>query len=416
LPDQTAQPQATRLSRAGEQTLPQKKQQLSPIVPKDFVTAPFFTARKSPGPRALTINDVKWTIGIEHPDKRRGSPALDMRHGRACFALLSFRDRLQGRDIHFSLNEFCHRYAQSQGGRYSREILTILFDLNDTWVRRELLNNDCDPDEKEKEFTIIGDILLARKPVRRRDALRRLQQRELWLDRVSLTPEFFALFDDWEKLTRIRLDVVTSISSPTAQAIYTFIPSRAVYHSKSDPFKIGLATLLQQIALPVPPHKSVRKKMFTQHRTSIMAQLDGKEIMDGVLRVSLAETKDGTDYNLLAWVEKGVNAKPASPPASKSKLLDTWRNSGRSKQEFDRRLKETQPLSDYHKELLQKSRAEVAGSERFFELAAALLGEGRFAQILSEAKGDALEGSPGHNPTGRLIYRLMDAIGKPVAS
>jgi hypothetical protein len=398
--------------------LPTRKQ-LTPVVPKDFVTAPFFTARKTLGPRALTINDVQWTIGIPQPDGRRESPALDMRHGRACFALLSFRDRLQGRDIHFSLNEFCHRYAQSQGGRYSREILTILFDLRETWVRREILKPDNTAENKnphknyDKEFTIIGEILVARKPIRRKDAIRRLAQKELWLDRVSLTPEFFKLFDDWEQLARIRLDVVTALTSPTAQALYTFIPSRAVYHSKSDPFKIRLALLLEQIALPVPPQKSVRKKIFTQHRTSVIAQLDGKEVLDGVLRVSLAETKDGTDYNFLAWVEKGAKANPELPTASKSKLLDTWRASGRSKQEFDRRIKQVQPLSDYHKEMLQKSRAILDGNERFFQLAAALLGQGKFEQILSEAKGDALEGSPGHNPTGRLIYRLMDALGKP---
>ena len=43
-------------------------------------------------------------------------------------------------------------------------------------------------------------------------------------------------------------------------------------------------------------------------------------------------------------------------------------------------------------------------------MAAALLGNNRFEQVLSEAKGDALEGDPGHNPTGRLIYRLMEAL------
>ena len=39
-------------------------------------------------------------------------------------------------------------------------------------------------------------------------------------------------------------------------------------------------------------------------------------------------------------------------------------------------------------------------------MAHALLGP-RFEQILSEAKGDALEGNPGSNPTGRLIYRIL---------
>jgi hypothetical protein len=380
------------------------RNQLTPLVPEDFVTAPFFTARKTLGPRALTIKDRTWTIGIEHPTKRRQSPALDIRHGRACFTLLSFRDRLKNdRDIHFSLNEFCLRYAQSQGGRYSREILEILYDLNDTFVRLE------QPGKDKLTFTIIGDILLAEKPIRRRDALRRLQQHELWLDRVSLTPEFFGLFNEWEKLARIRLDVLTSLTSPTAQSIYTFIPSRACYHTKSNPFEIRLALLLEQIALPVPPHKSVRKKIFTQHRTSIMAQLDGKQTMDGILRVSLAETKDGTDYKLLAWTENNATAIPSLPPPAKSKLLDAWVAGGRNKAEFDRRIKQAQPLTDHHRYLLEKCGAKLEGNERFFHMAAALLG-GRFEQILAETKGDALEGNPGYNPTGRLIYRLMAAI------
>jgi len=39
-------------------------------------------------------------------------------------------------------------------------------------------------------------------------------------------------------------------------------------------------------------------------------------------------------------------------------------------------------------------------------MAYALLGP-RFAKILSEAKGDAIEGDGGKNPTGRLIYRIL---------
>jgi hypothetical protein len=123
---------------------------LIPFVPRDFLIAPVFTATPQTEPRTLVINSVKWTIGDEHPIKRHPTPALDMRHGRACFTLLSFRDRLTNeRDIHFSMNEFCHRYANSQGGRYSRKILSILFDLHETWISREL------PDGKTERFAII---------------------------------------------------------------------------------------------------------------------------------------------------------------------------------------------------------------------------------------------------------------------
>ena len=94
-------------------------QPITPHVPREMLVAPFFAAVKQTAPRELTIDGRKWAIGIAHPTKRRESPALDMRHARACFALLSFRDRLkEGRTIHFSMNEFCRRYARSQGGEF----------------------------------------------------------------------------------------------------------------------------------------------------------------------------------------------------------------------------------------------------------------------------------------------------------
>jgi len=197
---------------------------LTPFVPRDFLIAPVFTVTPQTEPRTLVINSVKWTIGVEHPVKRHPTPALDMRHGRACFTLLSFRDRLKNeRDINFSMNEFCHRYANSQGGRYSRKILNILFDLHETWISREL------PDGRTERFAIIEGIKLVQdRPVRRRDALDAARaaegQRELWLERVSLSPEFFSMLQNWERLTRFRLDVLNSMSSPTAQAIYRFRP------------------------------------------------------------------------------------------------------------------------------------------------------------------------------------------------
>ena len=45
-------------------------------------------------------------------------------------------------------------------------------------------------------------------------------------------------------------------------------------------------------------------------------------------------------------------------------------------------------------------------TEKFFQMAHALLGP-RFEKVLSEAKGDVLEGNRANNPTGRLIYRML---------
>lgn len=378
-----------------------------PLVPRELVTAPFFAAVKQTEPRELTIDGKKWAIGIAHPTKRRESPALDMRHARACFALLSFRDRLEdGRTIHFSMNEFCKRYANSRGGRYARDILDILYDLQETFVSREI------EDDKIEYFQILGEIVIHQKAARRRDALQALStQKEMWLDRIALSPEFFGLMTRWEELARIRLDVLNSLKSTKAQAIYTYIPSRAVHHSKESPFQITAKNVLEQIGAPVPEHKSVRKKVFVQHgEKSIINQLDGAEIANGSrLRVALEETKDGRDMKLIFWTEKDETEKPALEAKPTSKMLDAWLTSGRSQAAYEQRIKGRKPLSDYHLELLERSRVEVEGNERFFENAAALLGS-QMDMVLSESKGDALEGDPGNNPTGRMIYRILKAI------
>ncbi|HEY5792235.1 MAG TPA: hypothetical protein VIS74_02990 [Chthoniobacterales bacterium] len=384
------------------------KKPLTPAVPRDFVTAPIFAATKQTEPRTIIVNGVRWIIGDEHPTKHEPSPAFDIRHGRACLTALSFRDRMQnGRDINFSMNEFCHRYAQSRGGRYSRDILDILFDLRETWVRR------ISPDGRIERFTIIGEIKIDERPIRRRDDARLLEtQGELWLDRVSLSPEFFGLLQQWETLAKIRLDVLNGLTSPTAQAIYTFLPSRAVHHDEGQPFAIRLTNLLEQISAPVSPHKSVRKRLFTQNTHSILSQLDGAQIMNGTLRASIDETKDGKDFNLLAWAENVREPRPLPAfSAPNSKLLDMWLAKGRSKKEFDRRMKRRAPLSGYAEELLEKAKVKVDdGNRAFFEIASGFLSEDRFHGILAEAKGDTLEGDPGKNPTGRLIHRLMKAI------
>ena len=208
---------------------------ITPLVPREMIVAPFFAAVKQSRERDIVVDGKRWVIGLDHPTKRRASPALDMRHGRACFALLSFRDRLRNeREIFFSMNEFCRRYASSQGGRYASDILNVLFDLQETWVAREVDGG------KVEYFQILGDIKIHQKTARRRDALKMLSmQQEMWLDRVTLSPEFFGLLKRWEELARICLHVLTAIRSPKAQAIYTYIPSRAVFdqsghHPRAD--------------------------------------------------------------------------------------------------------------------------------------------------------------------------------------
>ena len=222
---------------------------------------------------------------------------------------------------------------------------------------------------------------------------------------MTLSPEFFGLLKRWEELARICLHVLTSIRSPKAQAIYAYIPSRAVHHTGSKPFSINLATLLEQIGAPVPVAKSKRRQVFVQNNNSILSQLNGAEVIDGILRAELAETRDGSDFKLLFWVEKGKAPEPITPPR-KSRMLEAWLRGGRSRSAFRERLEKAGPLQDHHLELLERAGVKLQRCETFFEMAYALLGP-RFERVLSEAKSDALEGNHASNPTGRLIYRML---------
>ena len=200
---------------------------IAPKVPKDFISAPLFPARKQSEPRELMVRGVKWEIGIPEPNtEQTPSPAFDIRHARACFSLLSFRDPNKPElNINFSMNEFCKRYADTQGGRYSRDLLDIILDLRKTWICRTLPNGDL------HKCTILGFVSIHEKFPRKKNS-ELANQRELWLDRVSLHPDFFALL---KEVARIRIDVLNSITSPFAQAIYSENGAFTAVHTRNHP-------------------------------------------------------------------------------------------------------------------------------------------------------------------------------------
>jgi hypothetical protein len=231
----------------------------------------------------------------------------------------------------------------------------------------------------------------------------------------TLSPEFFGMLGQIAELQYLKLDVLTSIRAPLAQAIYLYIPSRAHHHTEEKPFEITLAKLLEQVSYPVPQQKSVRRKIFTQNRRPVMGQLDGMETLSGRFRVRLAETSDGTDWKLQAWVDKKHRSQTLS--AGDSKLIAAWIESGRTLLQLEQRLANIQPLSDYEIELLERAAVRLAGNERFFRLAKAMLAPAQFVSLLAEAKGDELEGRAARkNSTARLIWRMKSAISAPISA
>ena len=382
--------------------------------PKDYLLSPIFAATKQTGSREITIGKRRYQVGGFHPmDSDAHPPALDVRHARAIFTLLSFRKR--GEDsqlIKFSFYEFCRRYANSNGGRYARAIKKIIRDLMDSYIRVTNLNTRI-----SNQYRLIERIDIEGRPPRRKDSQLALShQEEMFFNGCTLSPEFFKLLGQITELQHLKLDVFTSIRAPLAQAIYLYIPSRAHHHTEGKPFEITLTKLLKQVAYPAPQHKSVRHKIFTQREAtghSIIQQLDRLETVKAIFRVRLVETNDGTDWKLQAWVEK--NHQKPKLLSGNSKLIAAWDASGRSRELLEQRLANPQPLSDYELELLEKAAVRVVGNERFFTLAKAMLTPSPFVGLLAEAKGDEFEGRKAKkNPTARLIWRIKSAISTPI--
>jgi hypothetical protein len=382
--------------------------------PKEYFLGPVFAASKQSGPREVTIGDHRYQIGGFHPlrpDLR--PPALDVRHARAIFSLLSFRDPYEdSRLIRFSFNEFCRRYANSNGGRYARAIADIVADLLDAYIRVSNVNTGI-----SHQYRLIEHVDIEGRPPRRKDSrLANSAQEEMWFNGCTLSPEFFGLLSRIAELQSLKLAVFTSIRSPLAQAIYLYIPSRAYHHTKEDPFEITLTHLLEQVSFPVPPFKSQRKQIFTQHEKegrSVLQQLDGIETLSGRFHAALVERNDGTDWKLLAWVDK-VARKPKLPGEG-SKLVAAYLKSGRPRELLDQALSNIERLDDYELDLLAEAKIDVPKNRRFFEVARALLRKPKFDGLLSEAKADEKEGRKARtNPTARLIHRIMEAVGAPV--
>ena len=400
-----------------EISLPRRKGELV-RVPRTFLTSPLFAATKQTGPREVLVRitagdevfEQRFLIGGFHPmDPALKPPALDTRHATALFSLLAFRTEYDDAQlIRFSFNEFCHKYAQSNGGRYSRDIKKILRDLMDSYIRVTDVKTNID-----HEYRLIERIDIEKRPPRRRDSRLALSnQKEMWFNGCTLSREFADILGRDKELQSLRIDVFNSIRSGLAQAIYLYIPSRAHFCTKDAPFEITLTNLLRQVGARIPKYKSKRAEVFTKNKNPVIEQLDGLETLWGVFRVKLKERNDGTDWKLQAWEEK--NRKPNSTGWTKTKLYAAYLKSGRPVAYFHQALSSIPSLDEYELDLLTSGNVIVGKNRRFFEAAKAILKPCLFRELLHEAKGAEMEGQKAtKNQTARLIHRIMKTIASP---
>jgi hypothetical protein len=395
------------------------------LVPRDWLSAPVFSPKKQTGVRQVSVNNNVWRMGIDNPLTSTPSSRIDMTHVRVLLGVLSF---WKGENpLSMSISELARRASGSHGGAYFKLLRQKLGDLRDYWIAVEL------EDGNKRIFPALSRIELSTREIRSKKRIADQRQHKLaledsprvvkgasehigthvQLENVTLAPEFVELLVDWTKLMHVRLDVMRNLTSDLAQALYLYIPSRAVHHSKEDPWRINLATLFEQLDLPVPTSKSVRKKILTQHKTSVLRQLNGVPVLRGFLHVSLRLNKDKTDWLFLAWVDKREGLPDLY--SSDSALVEAWRNSGRDEKELVGLLRAPLPdLDDYQQELARLAKVELANAERFLRLCTNVLGKQKVVRTLAELKVEVIEGRGPNNPTGTLIWRLLNEIGTRV--
>ena len=222
------------------------------LVPRDWLNGPVFSPKKQVSIREVAVNKNIWRMGIPNPLTNVPSTQIDMTHVRVLLGVLSF---WRGDNpMSMSIRELARRASGSFGGAYFKLLRQKLGELRDYWIGVELENGD------KRMFPALSRVEITVRNVRSKKAD---QQETLplddWavvkrqgkdtsgthvqLDNVMLAPEFVELLLDWTQLMHVRLDVMRSLTSDVAQAIYLFIPSRDV---RSEWVRTEACTILRE--------------------------------------------------------------------------------------------------------------------------------------------------------------------------
>jgi hypothetical protein len=381
--------------------------------PKLFFITPFFTGMAAKLQQKVEYEGRNYRIGGIHPFPRPGVPlpcALDIRHCRALFVLLSFRGEggNAGREISFSMYAFAQRYASSNGGAYHRRLRQLLGDLADTWIEIKEISTG-----KVLQARLLEKMDVCQTPIRRRDAPEAVSgQMNFRIQAATLSDWFLEMLARIAELLYLRLDVFTSIRSPIAQSLYMFIPSRAIGHPEQKPWEVNLSTVLSQIGYdPVPEPRSKRIQLLQQNKNSVLAQLNGLPISKGILRAALRIPEDRErDAFLQVWQEL---PKESEWTVNKnSKIYQTWIQNGGTPDEYRRRMQRQRPIDSHEADLLRDIGVDLAKDQVFLRQVRALVGADQFTSRLAETKGSAKE--PGFHVrkdlNSLLGGRLMEAV------
>ncbi len=380
-----------------------KKQVKFVHLPSVWVSAPLFPPLPQVEPYSITFLDDKysWTTGCKNTlpyTREYDSPYLrgfDIRHYDLIAAFISEYRRGhidKSGKLYVSYKGLLALIGKTSG---SLQIKTISLLLDDLW------NTNILWEDNEKKSAVLFRTL-SKIETNNEDGNNMLVS-------IQLDQNFINFIDQIEKFISVRLDVKVKLPSPVAQAIYTYIPSRAIYSTIKDPWRISLTNLMKELRLPLEKYasKSEKKKLFTQNKTSIMQQLDGQPLRSGDLfRCCLEEKKDKSDYYFCCWVQKVAKKTQNSP------LLQCWKDDGRDVKVFYKLIDEKKPLTRKTIEDLKDMGLNPVKDRTYYEAAKAILaylGDSDFEGLIADIKCRYEEGSV-RQPWALLAYNIRQAI------
>lgn len=348
---------------------------------RDFVTAPIFAGEEQSEGRIVPLPDgtLLKSGGVPHPlyPEAGVKPALDVRHSEIMFCLYSFfRQNMIDLDDAISLtkNQLFKIIGWGKNKDKSDLLNKLLYDLCTT------MNGKIISEDEEIIFTFLQP-----------PASYKMKKGEItFISEIRFNPEFINLMSDIENRLSIQLDVFQAISNPIAKSIYLYIPSRVIagdYNSEKNAFKITSKKLFEQIAVKKNiRYRSERKKYFTQHKNSILDQLNDTRLNSvKKLKVSIKNSKtDSSDINLCFWAE---DLSPKDITKNYDSKLKNWYLLGGGKEsDFVGKVKTLPDLEPYESDCLNKAGINIKENEKFLRMAKAVLHHGEYKEICGEIK------------------------------
>jgi hypothetical protein len=375
------------------------------FVPRDWLTSPLFLAGEQPHGRTVEIRGATWTLGVPNPfQPQQPSSRINFNHVRLLIALLSLRFPGQP-TIPASIRQICSAYGSGYGQPQRRQIKAMINDLRNFWVRVTM-----DGGARSLEFSLIHSAALEKEVT---ESQGEVKVRE-FLDDLRLHPHFMEILADVARVLHVRVDVVNSLPTDTARALYLFIPSRAVNYGSGDrAWTIRARTLLGQVGVEVPPNQPsvLRRRLSTS-----VEPLDGVPLLGPTLRSRIVyDRKDNPQ--VLFWVERSSRQRSFADSVLERRgvLVNLLTEAGWTDEQIRARLNRHAPLPDHLVTRLTRSGIDPVSNRVFLELACCILGEARFEYICSELFQSVIEGTLNGSASAILNHRLQAAIGSLAA-